>query len=42
MRVRRTGYNEAATMPRRDDFPNNTSDDIPRAAVEGWSGVLGL
>jgi hypothetical protein len=41
MRVCRWGYNETATGRRRDDFPNNTSDDIARAAVDGWSEVLG-
>jgi hypothetical protein len=39
MRVCRSGYNEAAAGPRRDDFPKNTSDDIALAAVDGEQPV---
>jgi hypothetical protein len=50
MRVCPSGYNEAAARPRRDDLPDNTSDDIVRAAVDavkpfnhaGESGYLPL
>ena len=35
MRVRRTGYNEAATRPRRDDFPNNSVGSLVKTD-RGW------
>jgi hypothetical protein len=41
MRVCRSGYNQAAAGPRRGDFPNNfVGNDMARAAVDGWGGLL--